>query len=128
MKDTGRSNTAGIGSQRLRGALVVSEVALAVVLLVGAGLFVGSFVRLVSIDPGFDYKNVLTFYVSPAMQPGKFQEAIKASRTYVPQMQEAVRERPRRGHGRNRRRWTAAHRQLEPHECRDPRPGRVEGG
>ncbi len=94
LKDSGRSNTAGIGSQRLRGALVVSEVALAVVLLVGAGLFVGSFVRLVSIDPGFDYKNVLTFYVSPAMQPGKFQEAIKASRTYVPQMQEAVRHVP----------------------------------
>ena len=94
LKDSGRSNTAGKGSQRLRGALVIAEVALAVVLLVGAGLFVGSFLRLVSIDPGFDYKNVLTFYVSPRFEPGKFQEAIKASRTYVPQMQEAVRHVP----------------------------------
>jgi predicted permease len=94
LKEGGRSNTAGRGSQLLRGALVISEVALAVVLLVGAGLFVGSFVRLVSIDPGFDYKNVLTFYVSPRMQPGKFEEAIKASRTYVPQMHEAVRNVP----------------------------------
>ena len=94
LKDTGRGNTASKSSQHLRGALVVAEVALAVVLLVGAGLFVGSFVRLVNIDPGFDYRNVLTFYVAPAMQPGKFEEAIKVSRTYVPRMQEAVKHVP----------------------------------
>ena len=59
LKDSGRSSTAGAGSQRLRSVLVVAEVALAVVLLVGAGLFIGSFVKLMRIDPGFDYRNVL---------------------------------------------------------------------
>jgi putative ABC transport system permease protein len=54
LKDSGRSRTAGRGTQWLRNALVVSEVALAVVLLVGAGLSVGSFVRLMRIDAGFD--------------------------------------------------------------------------
>jgi predicted permease len=94
LKDSGRSSTAGAGSQRLRSALVVVEVALAVMLLVGAGLFVGSFVKLMSVDPGFDYANVLVFSVGPRIQQGKFDEAIKISRTYVPQMQEAVRNVP----------------------------------
>ena len=94
LKDSGRSSTAGAGSQRLRSALVVAEVALAVMLLVGAGLFVGSFVRLMRIDPGFDYSNVIVFNVGPRVQPGKFQEAMKISRTYVPQMQDAVRNVP----------------------------------
>ncbi|MGB7284334.1 MAG: ABC transporter permease [Candidatus Acidiferrum sp.] len=53
LKEGGRSATAGIHSQRLRGLLVVSEVALAVVALVGAGLFVRSFQTARSIDPGF---------------------------------------------------------------------------
>lgn len=96
LKDSGRSSTAGAASQRLRGALVVAEVALAVVLLVGAGLFIGSFVRLVRVDPGFDYRNVLVFNVSPRMPPGKFdfEAARKATRTFVPQVQEAVRHVP----------------------------------
>ena len=94
LKDSGRSTTAGAGSQYLRGVLVVAEVALAVMLLVGAGLFIGSFLRLVRIDPGFDYRNVLVFYVSPRIQQGQFEQAIKTSRTYVPQMQEAVRRVP----------------------------------
>jgi putative ABC transport system permease protein len=52
-------------SQRLRGTLIVLEVALAVVMLVGSGLFVSSFVRLTSVDLGFDYRSVLTFPVYP---------------------------------------------------------------
>ena len=96
LKDSGRSSTAASASQRLRGMLVVAEVALAVVLLVGAGLFIGSFVRLMQVDPGFDYRNVLVFNVSPRMPPGKFDfdAAMKATRTYVPQMHEAVRHVP----------------------------------
>jgi len=50
----------GVRSRRLRGALVIAEVALALVLLVSAGLLVKSFVRLRTIDTGFDTKNVLT--------------------------------------------------------------------
>ena len=94
MKDSGRSTTAGAASQRLRGALVVAEVALSVMLLVGAGLFVGSFTRLMRIDPGLDYSNVMVFNVGPRIVQGKFDEAMKITRTYVPQMQDAVKAVP----------------------------------
>jgi putative ABC transport system permease protein len=49
---------------RLRSALVVSEVALALVLLVGAGLLARTFANLVGVSPGFDPHNVLTFKVA----------------------------------------------------------------
>jgi putative ABC transport system permease protein len=92
LKDSGRSTTAGTATQRLRGALVVAEVALAVMLLVGAGLFIGSFIRLITVDPGFDYRNVLVLNVSPPLPPGRFdfEAARKASVTYVPRVVEAV--------------------------------------
>ena len=127
LKDGGRSATAGAGSQRLRGALVVAEVALAVMLLVGAGLFVGSFVRLMRIEPGFDYSNVMVFNVAPRVMQGQFDEAMRVNRTYVPRMQEAVEERARRPDGRDRLRRPAAHRFMEPRQHRDPRSWRVEG-
>ena len=52
------------GLRSLRGWLVVVELALAVVLLLGAGLMVRSFNKLMTIDLGFDRENVLTFRVS----------------------------------------------------------------
>ncbi len=69
LKD-GARGTAGAGRQRLRSALVVVEVALAVVLLVGASLFIGSFVALMRIDLGFKTGQVLTASVSPRWDPG----------------------------------------------------------
>jgi putative ABC transport system permease protein len=56
--------TASRERQRLRGGLIVAETALAVVLLVGAGLLMRSFTRMVSVDLGFDASNVQTFSVS----------------------------------------------------------------
>jgi len=64
MRDTGRSGELP-RRQRLRNALVVAEVSLAVVLLVGAALFIGSFVALMRIDPGFETTHVLTAQISP---------------------------------------------------------------
>lgn len=49
---------------RLRGALVVAEVALALVLLIGAGLLARTFANLLNVSPGFDPHNVLTFKVA----------------------------------------------------------------
>jgi putative ABC transport system permease protein len=70
LKHGGRGHV-GVGRRRMRSALVVTEVALAVVLLVGAGLFIGSFMSLVRIDPGFTADNVLTAQVSPRVGVGR---------------------------------------------------------
>ena len=69
LKD-GARGTGGMGPQRLRGALVVVEVALAVVLLVGAALFIASFAALMHIDPGFSIDHVLTAQLSPPVERG----------------------------------------------------------
>ena len=58
LKEGGRGATGGTRSHLLRGALVVSEVALAVVALVGAGLFMKSFQVARGINPGFDPRHV----------------------------------------------------------------------
>jgi predicted permease len=71
LKDGTRGAGAGRARQRLRSALVVVEVALAVVLLVGASLFIGSFVALLRIDPGFRPDHVLTAWVAPRADPGQ---------------------------------------------------------
>jgi predicted permease len=55
----GSRGSVGNAGQRLRGALVVAEVALAVILVVGAGLATKSFTRLLDIDPGFKPQHVL---------------------------------------------------------------------
>ncbi len=60
LRDGGRASTAGRGRQRLRATLVVTEVTLAVVLLVGAGLFLASFRHFASVDLGADLHQVLT--------------------------------------------------------------------
>ena len=64
-----RTTMADAGTQRLRSILVVSQVALAVVLLVGSGLFLASFARVTSIDLGVDHRDVLTVRVRPLVAP-----------------------------------------------------------
>jgi putative ABC transport system permease protein len=58
----GRS-TAGSGRQRLRGALVTAEVALALTLLIGAGLLLRSFAAIIRVDPGFQPDQLLALQV-----------------------------------------------------------------
>jgi len=59
LKEGGRSGATGGRSQRMRGLLVIAEVALALVAIIGAGLFARSFQVARQINPGFDPQNVL---------------------------------------------------------------------
>jgi predicted permease len=64
LKESGRGATSGKGQRRLRSALVVAEVALAVILTLGAGLLLRSFVSVLSIDPGFRPDRLLTLQIA----------------------------------------------------------------
>jgi len=82
LKDNGRGISTG--RNRMRGALIVSEVALSLMLLVGAGLLINSFIRLLATDAGFNPKGVLaldvplsrTKYPKPEQQAAAFQQLI----------------------------------------------------
>ena len=66
----GRSSTAGRGQTRMRNGLVVAQVALSIVLLLGAGLLMRTFVNLVGVDLGFDPRNVFAAGVAFPPQQG----------------------------------------------------------
>ncbi len=61
LKDSGRTATGGIDRQRLRNVLVAGQIAFALILLIGAGLLIHSFVRALNADLGADPRNLLTF-------------------------------------------------------------------
>ena len=64
LKEGGRSATEGKRAGRVRRVLVITEIALSLMLLVGAGLLAGSFWRLLRVDPGFDPDNLLTLQIT----------------------------------------------------------------
>lgn len=69
LKEGGRSSTEGRKQNRVRRLLLISEMALALVLLIAGALMMKSFLRLQSIDPGFNTRNVLTMEISFAGSP-----------------------------------------------------------
>ena len=70
--NTSRGSSMGAKARRATSTLVVAEVALAIVLLVGAGLILRSFASLLAVDPGFRTDNVLT--MSPQLPGGRYRE------------------------------------------------------
>jgi putative ABC transport system permease protein len=64
LKEGGRTGTSGAARHRIRNLLVISEVALSLILLIGSGLLIKSFLRLRNTDTGFDEENLLTMQLS----------------------------------------------------------------
>ena len=85
LKEGGRGSSEGRGRNRVRAVLVVSEIALSLLLLIGAGLLIKSFFRLRDVNAGFDPHNVLTMrvglpgdrYQDPQKQATFFRELTK---------------------------------------------------
>jgi putative ABC transport system permease protein len=77
LKEGGKGAGSGARRHRTLNLLVIGEVALAMMLLIGAGLLINSFVRLQQVSPGFDEKNLLTARIdipNPYAQPEKKQQ------------------------------------------------------
>jgi putative ABC transport system permease protein len=64
LKESLRGSSTGPGSQRFRNPLIIAEVAISLLLLVGSGLMIKSFVRLQEVNPGFNPDNLITFELS----------------------------------------------------------------
>jgi putative ABC transport system permease protein len=78
LREQGRGATSAPGQRRLSGLLVVAQVALAVILLIGAGLLIRTVTSLLAVDPGFASRNLLTLQVR---RPGLGAEPAKQSAT-----------------------------------------------
>jgi predicted permease len=85
LKEGGRGSSGA--RRRLQGLFVAAEMAMALVLLAGAGLTIRSLAKLWSVNPGFSPRNVLTFAVSYPAAPGAAPDAIRAS---IRQLQNTV--------------------------------------
>jgi putative ABC transport system permease protein len=87
LKEGGRSGTSA-GVQRIRGLLVVTEIALAVVLLTGAGLMLRSFTRLQNTSPGFTADGVLHLEINPTYRSQQDYKVEFMSRHYQKLLQQ----------------------------------------
>ena len=81
LKEGGRGQSGGLRSRRTRRLLVVAEVAVALTLLIGAGLMIRSLGKLLAVDPGFDPKNALTAQITlPNSRYGEGEQRIELFR------------------------------------------------
>jgi putative ABC transport system permease protein len=80
LKEGGRDAATGSSGKRLRSLLVTAEVAISLVLLIGAGLLINSFLRLRNVDPGFRVDNLLTMTI--VLPVPKYEEAERRSAFY----------------------------------------------
>jgi predicted permease len=80
LKGRGQASSEGNRQNRVRSLLVISEIALSLVLLIGAGLLIKSFMRLQEINPGFEAKNVLALRLS--LPRNRYTDREKVSRFY----------------------------------------------
>jgi len=80
LKESERTDSASPSRQRLRRTFVVAEVAIALVLLVSAGLLVRSFTKVLDVQPGFDPHNVLTLRLS--LPTAQYNNATKVNTFY----------------------------------------------
>ncbi|MFP5264165.1 MAG: ADOP family duplicated permease [Blastocatellia bacterium] len=81
LKEGGRDSAAGSRGNRIRSLLVITEVAVSLILLVGAGLLINSFMRLSHIDPGFRASNLLTMRIM--LPPLKYPDHARRSAFYT---------------------------------------------
>jgi predicted permease len=94
MQDALRETTRGgtsVGGQRMRSALVVTEIALSVVLLIGAGLLIRSFVQMTRVDPGFRAEQALSFRV--VLQGDRYKQD-ELTRIRVAEFEQRLRQLP----------------------------------
>ncbi len=87
LKEGARGAVGGSSAARARGALVVAEVALSLILMIGAGLLIRSFLRLVTLDPGFQPDHVLTLQIP--LPRSKYPEAHQAA-TFFSQLLQRI--------------------------------------
>ncbi len=77
LQEGSRSTTAGAARERLRSGLVIAEIALATMLVIGAGLLTRSFAELMETDPGFNSTSLLTFQVD--LPSGEYRELARVA-------------------------------------------------
>jgi predicted permease len=89
-----RAGSVSLRTKALRAALVVAEVALAVVLLVGSGLFLASFARVANVDLGLDHRDVLTVQIRVLERSADVQQASQRNRQLLLNVLERARAIP----------------------------------
>lgn len=81
LREGGRGGTAGRIQQRVRGALVAAQIAIALVVVAGSGLLLRSFRQLSAVDPGFETQGVATLWLSPPA--ARYPDAAALGRFYA---------------------------------------------